>query len=223
MLKWTQQDTLCLLLIALMAAFALHLYPQLPDQSPVHWGADGEPDGYSDPATAAWMLPGIALVFWLLLFLIGGFIPALERNQWKRYQSIWVLPRLRLLMLGFLFLVYLVSTGASVYPQLSIHGRFGVLVGVMIFGIGTLLRAVPEPNPDEFKHEGETDEAYAERLFGRYRLDRVLAGWFMQVGAVVTLVGIWFSVLSIVLLVVGVFSASIYYMIYGYRRNLMEL
>ncbi len=85
---------LTLATVGIMAAISAWAWGQLPDDAliPVHWGIDGEIDGYAPKAVALTMLPLAAL-------LLGGLflvLPAIEprrtnfESSMKLYATIWV-------------------------------------------------------------------------------------------------------------------------------------
>lgn len=54
-------------------AFSLWAWPRLPAEVPVHWGLDGQPNGWASPGQAAVLLPAIlTLVYGLSLFFLNG-------------------------------------------------------------------------------------------------------------------------------------------------------
>jgi uncharacterized membrane protein len=55
------------------------LYDRLPEQVPVHWGIDGQPDGWVARENAIWIFlitPGVMLLFLGLTFLLPAISPA---------------------------------------------------------------------------------------------------------------------------------------------------
>lgn len=58
-------DTLNVLFAASIVGFSIWVWPLLPDRIPVHFGADGQPDRWSDTTLLSWFLvPAIALLTW---------------------------------------------------------------------------------------------------------------------------------------------------------------
>ena len=78
-------DGLNSLLLLGMVSFALWAWPRLPNRIPVHFGIDGQPDGWAERSLASWfLLPGIAI---LLTLLMGAF-----RLLFHRYPRLVNLP-----------------------------------------------------------------------------------------------------------------------------------
>lgn len=64
-------DLLSLACIALMLATGLFYYSSLPDQMPIHFNAAGQADDFG-PRAMVFLLPGIAVVTSVLVWLIGS-------------------------------------------------------------------------------------------------------------------------------------------------------
>lgn len=59
-----------ILLMAGALAASLALYSALPDRVPTHWNVHGKVDGWGAKSWAAFLLPGVMLLF--LLLIVGG-------------------------------------------------------------------------------------------------------------------------------------------------------
>jgi uncharacterized membrane protein len=71
-----------LLVIAAMWAFALAVYPRLPDRIPTHWNVHGQVDGWGGRG-AAFLFPVIALGFALLMEVLPRIDP--RRANWAKF------------------------------------------------------------------------------------------------------------------------------------------
>lgn len=68
-------DTLNVLLAATTVGFAVWVWPRLPDRIPVHFGADGQPDRWSDTTVFSWfLLPAIGLATWGFITLARQWV-----------------------------------------------------------------------------------------------------------------------------------------------------
>lgn len=79
-------------LILLMVIYAAMEYTSLPESIPTHFNAKGEPDDYSNK-TAIWLLPIIATVTYIGLFIINKYphihnymVNITEENALKNYR-----------------------------------------------------------------------------------------------------------------------------------------
>ena len=69
------------------------LWNELPDTLATHFGANGEPDGYSSKAFTVFGLPSIMLGVHLLCFFVTIFSPKVENISGKAFGIVlWVCP-----------------------------------------------------------------------------------------------------------------------------------
>ena len=74
-MKRKTADILSLAMIAATLAVAAYLYPTLPEQIPTHWNAAGEVDGYTAKPWGVLILPGCAVLTWVLMKLVPIISP----------------------------------------------------------------------------------------------------------------------------------------------------
>lgn len=83
----------CAILLAMSMATAL-AWRALPDDAriPVHWGIDGNVDGYAGKSFGLLMLPGIMAFLMALIGFISAFEPrrAHLNQSWKAIGAIWI-------------------------------------------------------------------------------------------------------------------------------------
>lgn len=73
-------ETLNTALAALTVAFSIWVWPRLPERIPVHFGADGQPDRWSEATLVSWfMLPAIGVISWAFVRVAGAW--ALRRPE----------------------------------------------------------------------------------------------------------------------------------------------
>ncbi len=129
--------------IGAMALLAVWAWFQLPPdaQIPVHWGLDGQPNGYAPKTVGLFLLPfitlGVATVFWA--------IPVIEprraniEKSGKPYAAIWVGVVLLLAA------VDLVTTAAALGATFDVTLVVLVAIGALFIVIGNYLPKV-RPN-----------------------------------------------------------------------------
>lgn len=126
-----REDRVFLLLALLAAALSAYLYPELPDEVPIHWNWRGEADGFAPKAYAVWTTPGIALCIWWILV----HVPALDtrKQNWSRFQDTY--RRIRHMILAFFFGMHLAMlaewSGAGLSMDVVVLGGVGFLLAAM--------------------------------------------------------------------------------------------
>lgn len=220
-MKWSRNHTYSLLILLVLFAFAYHIYLQLPERAPVHWNIEGEPDAWGPRSSAAFLLPIIAAGMWLFIWILEGLIPVLEKRPYKRYQTIWIMPRLQIFFTLFMLIIYLDTVGGVIYPSIGGKNTLGLMAGLIFVGIGYLMRLIPAPEWESLVQGSDHVEEQVEKLKQRFALDRDIGRNFIVLGVLVIIVGFWSTMAAIVLLVVGGLTVSLYYGIQVMRKGLM--
>jgi uncharacterized membrane protein len=119
--------------IGVMLLASAWAYVNLPADArvPIHWGPDGQPDGFADKALGLFLLPGITLLVTLLLAVIPRIEPRranLERSG-KAYAATWI--GVVLLLGGLHLLAVAVAMGATLDLTRIVMGGTGVLFVVI--------------------------------------------------------------------------------------------
>jgi uncharacterized membrane protein len=122
-------------------AFALWALPQLPDRVPTHWGLNGQPDDWSSPAFAAFLMPGMMV----LLSLIFAALPSIDplKKNYEFHGSVYFL--LVNVVVAFMGLVHVAVLGVALGWPISINRIIPVLMGILFLFIGNLLPRI-RPN-----------------------------------------------------------------------------
>jgi uncharacterized membrane protein len=119
--------------ILLPALFGLIVWQRLPEQLPVHWGVNGQVDGYAPRAVAVLLMPLILLaVHWLCIFLTALDHRRAEQSPKMLRLVLWIIPVLSVFMNA---AMYAVAFGMS----LSMGRALPVLFGVGFIIVGNLL------------------------------------------------------------------------------------
>ena len=117
-------------LIFLPTLFGLIVWDKLPESMPIHWGVNGEADGFSSPLVVVLVMPLILLVLhWLGLFLTRK--DNKENGQSKKIVGMvyWIVPLVSLVACGVMYAAafdYTLHMGA--YVALLMGGMF-ILIG----------------------------------------------------------------------------------------------
>ncbi len=117
---------------------AVYFYQRFPEQVPTHWNFQGEVNGYSSPLIAAFMIPLIMVV----LYLVFLFIPYLDpkKDQYTSFAMIY--HKFKDLILVFLFIIYLLVGINSTGQPINIGFWMPIIVGILFVSIGGLLEKV---------------------------------------------------------------------------------
>jgi len=124
--------------LAAMVAFALAVYPSLPEQVPTHWGLSGEADDWMPKWPGAFLPALLGAGVWLLLLVLRRIDP--RRAHYESFRrTFWLL--LNVLVL-FFALLQVVSLGTALGWPLD-AGRVVLLaVGVLFVALGAYLPRV---------------------------------------------------------------------------------
>ena len=119
-------------IIVVLYIFGFFIYPYLPERVPSHWNMAGEVDGYSSRIFHILFLPTLIL----LLYLLMSFAPILDPrpDSYKKFQNIF--EGFRWLMVGFMVLLYIVTTLFALGYPLSIGKTMRFAIGLLLAFIG---------------------------------------------------------------------------------------
>ena len=129
------------ILTAAALAFSFWALEHLPDRVPTHWGMDGQPDGWSSPTFAAFMMPGLMLLM-TAIFAVLPSIDPLKKN-YEFHGSVYFL--LVNVVVAFMGVVHVLVLGVSLGWPVNINRAIPVLMGLLFMFIGNLLPRI-RPN-----------------------------------------------------------------------------
>ncbi|MDR3601447.1 MAG: SdpI family protein [Desulfosporosinus sp.] len=114
-----KQDWLIIIMIFLGFVLGAYFYPSLPDKVPIHWGVNGEVNGYGSKLFGAFGLPAINFATYLMYLVIPYIDP--KRKNYTDFKSTYQLLK---------YLIIIFSLGMEVMTLLNASG---VSVNVPIF------------------------------------------------------------------------------------------
>ena len=132
-MKLRKNDWGFLLLCGISFAVALYFYPQMPVRMITHWGANGNPNGYSSRMFGVFFTP-ITMFLLTLLFIAIPHIDPLKKNlkmSIKFYDMIIYAVLLFLLVIQ--FYMYLQNKGVKL--NINVIATIGVSVLFFVIGI----------------------------------------------------------------------------------------
>ena len=129
-----------LVLIVAATAFVFAVMNQLPERVSIHWGINGQVDGYADRFFVVWLMPVGLVGVWLLFTVISNFDPINKNyagmsDTLKRFNNAIVLF---LCMVHVALLVFALGWQVSM-PRIMLVGT-GVLFAVLGNEMGRLHR-----------------------------------------------------------------------------------
>lgn len=121
--KW--QLIVSSLIILLPIVAGLLIWNDLPEQIATHWGANGEPDGWSSRSFAVLGMPLILLaVHWLCVFVTSRD-PKNEDQSGKVFNMVfWILPVISLIACG---ITYAVAMGNEINTRMITYAIFAII------------------------------------------------------------------------------------------------
>jgi uncharacterized membrane protein len=129
------------LVTAAVLAFSVWALPQLPARVTTHWGIDGQPNGWSSPAFAALLLPGLMVLMSALFAALPGIDPL--RKNYEFHGSVYFL--LVNVVVMFLGVVHVLVLGAALGWPVDFRRAMPVLLGLLFGFMGNLLPRI-RPN-----------------------------------------------------------------------------
>ncbi|PWF41340.1 SdpI family protein [Massilia glaciei] len=129
---------LCGLMILASLAITLAFYPQLPEQMPVHWGADGEVDGWGPRWTVFLMGPGLMTLMALLFAVLPKLSP--KRFEVASFEAVYGYVAVLVTALAGYFQA--MAIWAALSPQLDMRNAVLGGVALLIGLIGNVMGKV---------------------------------------------------------------------------------
>jgi uncharacterized membrane protein len=125
-------------LAALLSAVA---WTRLPQQVPVQWNLDGEPDRFAGRLVAALLIPAVMLVLWALMRWLPTIDP--RRQNYASFSRAYELTVNA--VLGAMLVIHAVSLGLALGYPLPVQRIAPVVVGSLLVVIGLFL---PQARPN---------------------------------------------------------------------------
>ena len=82
-MKLTVHDTLAVISIIALCAFAYYLYPNIPEPMAIHWNLEGDPNGFASRGSGIAILIAIPTISFLCLRLF----PLISPSGYRMTQS----------------------------------------------------------------------------------------------------------------------------------------
>lgn len=130
MKNYKKMGLLTIVVTLLPILLGLLLWSKLPDQVPMHWGINGEVDGWESKARAVFFMPCFCAAMQLFLLVMTSIDPRKKAIHRKPMMVvIWLIPVLSLVMNVAVYLIALGFKVNMVEIILILLGVFLVLIG----------------------------------------------------------------------------------------------
>jgi uncharacterized membrane protein len=206
-----RRTTLVLFAFTLAAVLlSLWAYPRMPEIVPTHWGADGQPNGWSGRGTTAILLPAMILGIGLLLLYIPMIDPLRANVDKFRGGYNWMVVGFA----GFMFYMHVLTTVAALGVALNMTFWLIPAMAVLFFGLGFLVESA---KPNWFIGI-RTPWTLSNPVV--WEKTHKLGGWLFKGSAVLMLVGlafppqIGFVIIMVPLMVTGFGTILYSYLVY---------
>lgn len=198
-------------------AVAAWLYPALPDPVPVHWNIHGQADGYMAKPWGVMLLPGIAL----LMFVIMRLIPAISPKGYRTEPFSDVLHILQVVLVGFSSFIAIVALLQAYGLNVRLNQVIFAAIGLLFMVLGNYLGKLRK---NFFLGIRTPSTLASDEVWSRtHRLGGwmfVLIGGILFAGAFVTITPGWLMLLVLLAALVPViYSYFIYRRVEGFGND----
>ena len=131
-------DLLPLLGAASLLVLSLTLWNRLPEHLPIHFGADGQPNGWAPKSAAPWLMFGFPSAMWVFLAVIGTWAGPSEQTRAALQRRIMA-PMRGLTVLG-LFILMSLMVLIPIHGQIVFWPVLGTFFALVFLGLGLLVR-----------------------------------------------------------------------------------
>jgi len=195
--------TSVLILLPILAG--LILWQHLPDQMVTHWGANGEPNGWSSKWFAVFGLPAfLLLVHWVGVFATRSDPKKYGHNEKLLALVLWLCPAISILCNGYVY-------AYTFEVDLGIEILVSVLLGVLFIVIGNYMPKCRQNYTMGIKLpwtlNDEENWNKTHRLAGKIW---VAGGILIVISALLQCFWICFAVFAVMLFVPFVYSWRLY-------------
>ncbi|MFH1744777.1 MAG: SdpI family protein [bacterium] len=135
-------EILPLLILAIVVASSFYFYSSFPDRVPTHWNFAGEVDGWGSRAVAAFVMPGVVALIYLLMLFIPHIDP--KKDRYKEFQDVY--HKFKALFVFVFSLIYFISGFSALgYSCISMGKIIPVLIGLLFIFLGYYMGRI-KPN-----------------------------------------------------------------------------
>jgi uncharacterized membrane protein len=202
-----RSEALNLFLIAAMFVASAIVYPTAPDTIPVHWGINGEPNGWGGKFEGLFLLPLMTAGIYLLLLFLPKIDP--KRANYDKFGGVYRIIRTLIVvfMAGLHGVIIAQIKGVSIDVGMTVIVMVGLMLAVLGNYLGKLKPTWFVGIRTPWTLTSELSWNKTHRLGGRF---------FVIFGLLLAMAGI-IGAEWLFIAVFGLFMASIFYLIvYSY-------
>ncbi len=122
-------------LILLSFVVSIYFYLNFPQSVPIHWGINGEVDGWGSPAVAAFLTPAITVVSYVILLCVPFIDPKKER--YTEFEKSYHVIKNALVI--FVTILHFLMGAYALGYNIPMGRAILVLVGVLFMVIGNYM------------------------------------------------------------------------------------
>lgn len=123
-----------ILLVLLPYIAAPFLWDLMPEEVPIHWDFEGNPDSWAHKSMTLLIIPGMSIIMYALFILLPRFDP-----KWKNYKMFAdSYFALRVGMLLFMFLIYTVAIVITLGYDLNVGMFVMYLIALLFLFLGNM-------------------------------------------------------------------------------------
>ncbi|MDH5757639.1 MAG: DUF1648 domain-containing protein [Nitrospinota bacterium] len=177
-----------LFLVALACLVSLGVYDSLPERIATHWGAGGQPDGYTPKPVALSIIPAV-MAFYALVF---SFIPTLAAKPEFRQQFALYFDRFLFTLLVFLLGIHIFIIAWAMGYRMDVVVVICAMMGPLYYSVGHMLENLDPAWTRRKKYAlPEFDDETSRKVQRQIGLGFKLAGAAMLLGALFPSYALW--------------------------------
>jgi len=194
------------IIITLSFAIGIYLYAEMPTIIASHWNTQGQVNGYLSKFWGLFLMPIISFALFLLFIAIPKIDP-LKQNiaKFRKYFDRFVI-----LVMLFLFYIYLLTIFWNLGFSFNLIRSLVPAFAILIYYVGVLLENTKR---NWFIGIRTPWTMSSDKVWEK---THKLGGKLFKIGAVIILIGILFGNYAFYLMLIVLFAAVIYPVIYSY-------
>ncbi len=213
-------DWIILILILFTFIVGIYLYPQLPEQMPMHWNIKGEVDSYGDKLFGTFLLPTLNLFLFAMFIILPKIDPRKENYQkfTGPYKIIRHTMHLFFILVFFVTMYQSLKTTEDGIKFLEIDFIIPFTVSILIIVLGNYLGKIK----DNFFVGVKTPWTLSSKEVW-YKTHRLTSKLFVLSGILGIIGSLIGGYLSFILLTIPVLISSIIAIVYSYFAYQKEI